>query len=382
MQPSDLYPAAAPAEMGLRPQALDNACAYIENEIAAGSVPGAALVVVRHERTVLERAWGTYCDGQTRHRPYHLETTNLFYSFSKPISATVVALAVERGLVGWDDPIAHHVPEFAQGGKEAITIRHLLTHSAGIPSVALQEALTDDGWNACVQACCQHPLEWPVGSRSAYHGLSGLLMAAECVRRAAGNATWDELARAWLFDPLGAASLSFARPRGDAPVALTPQPEALPTALEPDPYHLMGHPAGGCMGLLVDIHRFLWLHLNDGLANGARLLQAETVHEMRRLQHAAAIQAARAAGREPGHEPWGLGWLLRDEMGPHWFGFGQLTAPETFGHAGIDTVLTAAEPRARLTISFLTTDSQKDPDQVTRIRNGVTDRVMEAVGQD
>jgi hypothetical protein len=66
-------------------------------------------------------------------------------------------------------------------------------------------------------------------------------------------------------------------------------------------------------------------------------------------------------------------------MGPHWFGLGQLTAPETFGHAGIDTVLTAAEPRARLTISFLTTDSQKDPDQVTRIRNGVTDRVMQAV---
>jgi len=381
MRPSDLYPAASPAQMGLRPEALDNACAYIEQAIAAGHVPGAALVAIREEHTVLERTWGTYCDGHTRDRRFSLETTNLFYSFSKPISATVVAMAVERGLLGWDDPVSRHVPAFAQGGKEGVTIRHLLTHSAGIPTVNLPEAVTEDGWRAGVQACCEHPLEWPVGSRSAYHGLSGLLMAAECVRQATGNPAWDDLARAWLFEPLGAESLSFARPRGDAPVALTPQPADLPTALEPDRYRLMGHPAGGCMGLLVDIHRFLWLHLNDGLANGARLLQPETVREMRRIQYAAAIQDARAAGREPAHEPWGLGWLLRDQLGPHWFGYGQRTAPQTFGHAGIDTVLTAADPRARLTLSFLTTDSQEDPEQVTRIRNGVTDRVMEAVRQ-
>jgi CubicO group peptidase (beta-lactamase class C family) len=366
--------------MGFRPEGLDEASTYIEDEIAAGSFPGAALVVIRDERTVLERAWGTYCDGQTRDRSYSLETINLFYSFSKPISATVIAMAVERGLVAWDDAVAHYVPEFAQGGKRAITIRHLLTHSAGIPSVPMKEALTEEGWRACVEACCQHDLEWPVGSRSAYHGLSGVLMAAECVRRAAGNATWDEITRAWLFDPLGADSLSFGYPRGDARVALTPQPPDLPAALEPQTYALMGHPAGGCMGLLVDIHRFLWLHLNDGVSNGTRLLQAATVHEMRRNQHAAAIEEARSEGREPAYEPWGLGWLLHDSLDRHWFGFGQFTAPEAFGHAGIDTVLTVVDPRARLTISFLTTTSQSDPEQVTRIRNGVTDRVMRAAG--
>jgi CubicO group peptidase (beta-lactamase class C family) len=71
--------------------------------------------------------------------------------------------------------------------------------------------------------------------------------------------------------------------------------------------------------------------------------------------------------------------LLRDGFGSHWFGFGQHADPESFGHAGIDTVMTVAEPRARLTISFLTTASHPDPEEVIRVRNRATDLVMEAL---
>ncbi len=380
MKPSDLFPTADPQEMGFRPGGLDAARAFVEEELQAGTFPGASLVVIRDERTVFEDTWGSYCDGKTRDRPYSLETTNLFYSFSKPISATVVAMAVERHLLDWDDTVASHVPTFGQGSKGEITIRQLLTHSAGIPSVELREAITERGWEANVEACCNHPLEWPPGSRSAYHALSGMLMAAECVRRATGGGTWDEIAREWLFEPLGAETLSFSRPRPGADLALTPQPEALPTAFKPDVFWAMGQPAGGCLGTLADIHRFLWLHLNEGVFRGKRLLKTATAREMRRNQHAPAIEAARSAGRQPNHEPWGLGWLLRDGLKEHWFGFGQHTDPHTFGHAGIDTVMTVAEPCARLSISFLTTASHPDPAVVTRVRNRVTDLVMEALG--
>jgi len=379
VKPSDLFPPTSPQAASFGTSGLDAVRAFVEEELDAGTFPGASLVVIRDERTVFERAWGSYCDGETRDRPYSLETTNLFYSFSKPISATIVAMAVERGLIGWDNTVASHVPGFAQGGKADITIRQLLTHAAGIPSVELREAVTEEGWNTCVQACCEHELEWAPGSRSAYHALSGMLMAAECVRRAAGGGSWDEIAREWLFEPLGAETLSFAWPRPGAELALTPQPEELPTAFEPATYWAMGHPAGGCMGTLAEIHRFLWLHLNSGVAAGERLLQAKTVREMRRNQHAEAIEAARHADRQPDHEPWGLGWLLRNGFGAHWFGFGQHADPESFGHAGIDTVMTVVEPSARLTISFLTTASHPDPDDVNRLRNRVTDLVMEAL---
>lgn len=356
--------------------------AFVEGEIAAGTVPGAALIASRGGKVRFQRSWGAYCSLTDRAAKLDLSVRHSLYSYSKLVSATVVVMARQDGLVSYDAPVRTYIPEFAGGGKDGITIRHLLTHSAGIPSVPLGPVRTEDEWRAAVKAACEAKTEWEPGSRTLYHGLSGLFVAAEAVRRVSGGKTWERLCRERLFDPIGARTLSFVAPLDTTPVALTPQPGELPKTLH-DGLGLGGHPAGGCVGTVADALKVLQLHLNRGTWRGKRLIKPDALAEMHTVQYAKQIEEARAKGQAPAHEPWGLGPLLRGEgpsTGSHdWFGFRNQTSPGIFGHAGIDTVIGVADPATGVALMFVTTNSPKPPEKTVLLRNGVTDRVYEAL---
>ncbi|MCC2669717.1 MAG: estB1 [Armatimonadetes bacterium] len=298
--------------------------AFLEAQQAEGVFPGAALLVTRSGKSVFERYQGTYCSLTRRDAPLTAAVRHPLYSFSKLVSATVVLMAVQDGLVKLDEPMVSYVPEFTGGGKDASTLRHLLTHSAGIPSAPVGGASTEPEWKQAVAAVCAAKTEWEPGSRTAYHGLTGLFVAAEAVRRKNGGKTWETLRRERLFTPLGAASLTFALPPEEDLVALTPQPKELPkTVREAFPY--AGHPAGGCFGTATDAMKVLQLHLNGGTWGQQRLLGEPLLREMHRVQYLQQIEQARADSKPPVHEPWELGPLLRGpgpKSGGHdWFGF-------------------------------------------------------------
>ncbi len=379
MHSSDVFSPADPATLGFDPEALEAAPRFVEEELRGGRFPGAGLVVTRHGRTVLERAWGSYCSSIHREIPYHTGVVNMLYSFSKVVSATVVVMAQQDGLVSYDEPVWHAIPEFRGGGKDAITLRHLMTHSAGIPNVPMGSVLGEERWREGVHACCAAEAEWEPGSRTAYHGLTGMLMAAEVVRRASGGATWDAICRERLFDPLGADSFTFELPSDDVEVALTPQPAELPCPVEPEPFFGLGHPAGGCFGTLADMQRLLVLHLNGGVWQGRRLLEPEAFEEMHRVRYAEEIAAARAEGKQPQHEPWALGWLTRGASTEGWFGFGRLTSERAYGHAGIDTVMGVADPERDLAITYVMTNSPVPSEDAGRLRDTVTNLVVAAL---
>ncbi|MCE5260266.1 MAG: beta-lactamase family protein [Chloroflexi bacterium] len=374
---SAVFPESAPHQVGINAARLELACSFIERELASGRFPGAALVVTRNQRTVLERTWGTYCSTMQRSEPYHPGVFTMLYSYSKVVSATVIVIAAQDCLIDYDLPVWHYIPEFKGGGKETVTLRHLLTHSAGIPNAPLGPVLDEEGWQRAVAVCCAHPSEWPAGSRTAYHGLSGLFMAAEVVRRVSGRQSWQEICRQRLFEPLGA-TLSFTPPSVTEPVALTPQPAELPCAITPTSFPLLGHPGGGCFGSLADTQRLLNLHLLKGAWNGTQLIRPEAFAEMHRVQYGAQIAEALRKDAVPQHEYWALGWLTRGRTTTGWFGFGDQASPESFGHAGIDTVMTVADPQRNLAIAFVTTDSPKPSEETTRLRNTVTNLVVAA----
>src|SRR6185369_12500870 len=119
------------------------------------------------------------------------ETPFNVFSASKPLPAMIIHLLDQRHLLHLDDPVCEYIPEFAQHGKEGITIRHVLTHRAGIPIIpdaALDlEYLADiDNAEAMRLLCDARPLS-RAGGRLAYHAVTGGFILGEIVRRVTGK---------------------------------------------------------------------------------------------------------------------------------------------------------------------------------------------------
>lgn len=370
-------PLVDPSEVDVKPKKLHSATAWIEEKIREGVFPGACLIASRYGHPFLEGYWGTYCGVEKRDEPVGPGVVHMLYSFSKGITSTVVVSAHAEGLIDYDAPVCQTIPEFGIKGKEKITVRHLLTHAAGLPSVPVTHAVGSEAWQRNLDALCQADLEWPPGSKTAYHGWQGMFLAAEVVRRVSGMSSWQEICKTRLFEPLNCKSFTFEAPPELAPVALTHQPKELPCPIRPERYTLMGHPGGGCFGRPEDMLKLLQFHLQDGQWEGWQVIPAPAIREMREVQYSAQIAQAKERGEPPAHEYWGLGWLLRGDSENHWFGFGKRLSSQTFGHAGIDTVMAIADPKRQLALVFLTTDT---PGEATvEIRNGVTDRIASAL---
>jgi CubicO group peptidase (beta-lactamase class C family) len=356
----------------------------IDEEFQAGTFPGALLAVSRHGSPALEKQWGTYLSRQEPDVPCDGQMVNMLYSVSKLVASTVIVMARQMGKFDFDTPVAKLVSGFEGGGKEAITLRHLLTHSAGLPNVPLKAVGSEEQWQTALGALCAAKVDWEPGSRCAYHGLTAHFLAAHVVRSALGMKPWNEICQELLFDPIGAKSLSYAMPPADAPLAVTPQPadrKYNPASFE---QNILGHPAGGAFGNAGDLLKLLQLHLNRGLWQGKRLIDEEALAQMHTVQYARQIEDSVSAGKPAAHQSWGLGILLRGngpvDGGHGWFGMAGVTDGRVFGHAGIDTIIAVADPQRDAALVFLTTDAPKPPAKTPELRSGVVARVLAAVG--
>src|SRR5688572_6836200 len=88
---------------------------------------GAQLYISRAGQVLIDEAFGEAREGV----PMQRESITLWFSAGKPLTAAAIGRLVERGSLTWDTPVAQVIPEFAQHGKETVTLRHLLTHTAG-----------------------------------------------------------------------------------------------------------------------------------------------------------------------------------------------------------------------------------------------------------
>jgi len=259
VMPSAFFGSVSPTEAGFHEDVTHKMGAYLQSQIDAGEIPGAFVAAMRHGKVFLEQHLGTFCDRTRRDAPYDGAAIHPFHSISKMVSATAVVMAWQDGLIDIDVPVMKYIPEFGCGGKEGITIRQLLTHSAGIPKNPPGEisAATEEKWKASVAAICAEPVQWPPGSQTQYHALSGLLIAAEAVRRASKGKTWNQICQERIFTPLGLTSFTFEEPPLDLPLACIPRPGNPTNQWQTQINGFAGQPAAGLKGSFTDVLKFL-----------------------------------------------------------------------------------------------------------------------------
>ncbi|MGH0035621.1 MAG: serine hydrolase domain-containing protein [Myxococcota bacterium] len=131
--------------------------------------------------------WGGFAD-QKRTRPWTRDTVANVYSTTKGMTALCALMLVERGELDLDRPVAEYWPEFAAAGKEAVPVRWLLSHRAGLPAVGPllpPEALFD--WDAMAEALAGQAPWWDPGEAHGYHAVTYGWLVGEVVRRITGR---------------------------------------------------------------------------------------------------------------------------------------------------------------------------------------------------
>jgi CubicO group peptidase (beta-lactamase class C family) len=155
--------------------------AFVENFTRRHELGGACSAYYRGEKVI--DLWGGIRNKQTG-EPWREDTMVIMYSATKGLAAMTLAIAHSRGWLDYEKPVASYWPEFAQNGKDTITVRQLLAHQAGL--FALDEPVTrelvSDLDRLAIVLARQKPA-WPPGSRQAYHGITLGLYQAELLRR-------------------------------------------------------------------------------------------------------------------------------------------------------------------------------------------------------
>jgi CubicO group peptidase (beta-lactamase class C family) len=155
--------------------------AFEENFRSRGELGAACAVYQRGEKVV--DLWGGIRDAATG-APWEEDTMVIMYSATKGMAAMVMALAESRAWIDYDERVATYWPEFAQAGKERVTVRQLLAHQAGLfgfDEPVDKEVIADLDRLADIMAR-QRPA-WEPGERQAYHAISLGFYEGEIIRR-------------------------------------------------------------------------------------------------------------------------------------------------------------------------------------------------------
>jgi CubicO group peptidase (beta-lactamase class C family) len=292
--------------------AVDRLDELAEDALARTGVPGAAVAVVYDDEVIYARGFGVRELG--RPEPVTPETGFQLASLSKPISSTLVAAVVGDGTTTWDATIAELDAGFQLADpfvSAQITLRDMFCHHSGLPAYA-GDVLIDAfhyGREECMRRLRAVPLTSPLRTAFAYTNL-GLSAAAYAAARAAGE-SWEELAAARLFRPLGMTSASFRY--GDF---LSQANRAAPHYRTRDGDWDLGEdvddeaaaPAVGASANVRDLAAWLRLHLAGGTFERQQLVARAPLLETRRPQVVAASPPDPAAGAASFY---GLGWFTQ-----------------------------------------------------------------------
>jgi CubicO group peptidase (beta-lactamase class C family) len=193
-------PVAAAGQAAPGPAALDAVDRYLRAELSRQRIPGMSVAILRGDSVLLARGYG-YAD--LEHRvPATDSTVYQSASVGKQFTAALVVILAREGRLSLDEPIRRYFPE-APAAWQPITVRHLLTHTSGIPdytegAVDYRRDYTED---ELVAAAVRLPLEFPPGETWRYSN-TGYALLGFLVRRATGR-FYGDLLRERIFAPLG-----------------------------------------------------------------------------------------------------------------------------------------------------------------------------------
>ena len=313
---------------------LGQAAALLESWTRDGRVQGASLLVTQGPRR-FARNFGTAKGA---------EPVFLLASLTKPMTAAAVMSLVDAGQLSLDDHAVKFFPSFTGEGRESITLRHLLTHSAGLPdmlagdeAMRARHAVLGDYREGALKA----PVKFAPGSSYSYSSM-GILLAAEIAQKITGKPIAD-LVEERVLHPLGMRRTGYGL-RGRANIGTVPS-QGAPAMTEAgrkswpgwnwnsEYWRNLGAPWGGALGSAADVERFC----REFLELRGRILKPATEQMMIVNQSPAGVKAS------------GLGFDLPPGVGAPACG------PRTFGHNGSTGTLSWADPGTGTVCVVLTT---------------------------
>jgi len=327
---------AAPILVAAREGKFDAAAAALAKAAADGTLR-AAVLCVRHGKDVFSRAFGEARSD---------DAMFLMASVTKTMTAAAVLTLFDQGKLRLEDPVAKFLPEFAAALREKITIRHVLTHTSGLPDQLPENAelrKSHSGLDKFVAAAVKTPLLFEPGARYSYSSM-GILLASEVARRITGTDFLEFVDRA-VFQPLEMKRSAMGLGRFKREDLILNQTEKAapesgagdPSAKEWDwnsPYwRALGAPWGTAHCSAPDVARFYaeFLHPTE------RMMKPDTARLMIRNHN------------PEGFAPRGLGFAVGNKSG------GPGCSEKTFGHTGSSGTLAWADPATDSVCVVLTT---------------------------
>ena len=352
----------------------------LQTAVERGAFPGAVVAVGRRDTVLFLRAFGRldYEGGA----PVTLRTVWDLASLTKVVGLTTAAmLLVDDGKLDIDAPVTRYVPEFAAGG-DSVTVRHLLTHSSGLPAWKpfFQGVRSRRQMFSLVHA---EPLEAASGARMAYSDLGAMLLT-EIVERVSGQRL-DRFLQARLFRPLGMRQTRFRPPRSwleriaPTEVDTTWRHRLVRGEVHDENAASMGGVSGhaGLFSTAPDLVRFAQFLMRGGATEGAgtgapghwgtggaQLVGAQTVAEFTRAQ-------------QPGFSSRALGWDTPSENSSA----GTRLSARAFGHTGFTGTSIWIDPERDLFVILLTNRvyPTRENNLIRDVRRHVADLAVGAV---
>lgn len=295
---SDTTPTRTAVVYGDNDPRFDAVREEFQRRLDSGEELGASIAATIDGETVID-LWGGYAD-EERTREWERDTITNVWSTTKTVVALAVLVLVDRGEIDLDAPVAKYWPEFAQNGKDGVTVAHLMSHTSGVSGWDAPFATEDmfDHEKAAASLAAQAPW-WEPGTASGYHLLNYGHLLGEVVRRVTGK-TIGTFVREEIAGPLGAdfhiglAPSEFARVSPVVPPppaqmdlsALPPEHPAIRTFMAPvldatatwsDDWRKAEIGGAGGHGNARSVARIESVITNGGEVDGVRLLSPATI---------------------------------------------------------------------------------------------------------
>jgi CubicO group peptidase (beta-lactamase class C family) len=328
----------------------------MDKGVEDGVFPGAVAGLARNGEMIFEHAAGRQQTAPEPRGPMPVDAMFDLASLTKPISGIALMLCIEDGLLALDDQVGRFVPEFAQGDKSAVRIRHIVSHTSGVQS---NPRLHNEhkGWDTLLPAYLALPLAGAPGSLFLYSSINFILLAL-IIERASGR-TLDALLKERVFGPMGL-SITY-----NPPESLKPRipPTDYVEARGSSDWGVVNDKTAQKMGG-VSAHAGLFGSAADLIDLGSMLLQGGTHKGVRIMSPAAARLFTSPWTDERGAQR-GLCWLPASPRV-----YGDLLAPKALAHTGHTGTAMCLVPAEKLVAVLLTNrvHPSRDNDRIEAFR--------------
>jgi len=370
-------PFCSAADAGLNPARWAFATGLLQRLCRNGTLPAAAMIAGRGDQLVLP----VLCGSQSLDSPLPVRNDAMFLvaSITKPVVAMAALQLVERGLLTLSDKVIDYVPEFGRHGKNGVRVRHLLTHTSGLPDMLpdnIDLRRRHAPLSEFVAGTCETTLDFAPGSNVRYQSM-GFAVLGEIISRITGQPCAN-FVRTEIFQPLGMVDSWLGVPAAWYDNT-SPELERIVEIRVPDEqagadwnwnshyWRCLGAPWGGLLTTPADLAAFCRMMLGHA-PPGADILSKSAIHAATRNQLAVMPDVPEVERRT---KPWGLGWRL--DWPAHSANFGDFPGPRTYGHWGATGTVLWIDPDLDAFFVLLTTCPQEPHGTwLARVSNAAT----------